>query len=181
MSGAASRHAPVIGQPLLAAQPTALPKPLVQAFQWSALRNAITADAVITVVDAPALAAGRFTDNQVAVDAQRRADDNLGHDSPLAELFEDPLVTFDLVVVHKTDGMNDAALTRVDATIRMATLPDVAMRLVVQGVGQRFDSCFDRAWRRDETRTTQQVLIEATTWTLMCCNANSERFCKQLD
>ena len=37
------------------------------------------------------------------------------------------------------------------------------MRLVVQGVGQRFDSCFDRAWRRDETRTTQLVLIEATT------------------
>ena len=85
------------------------------------------------------------------------------------------------MVVHKTDGMNDAALTRVDATIRMATLPDVAMRLVVQGVGQRFDSCFDRAWRRDETRTTQQMLIEATTWTLMCCSANSERFCKQLD
>ncbi|RYF40948.1 MAG: cobalamin biosynthesis protein CobW, partial [Comamonadaceae bacterium] len=55
----------------------ALPKPLVQAFQWPEIRSACT------------------------VDAQRRADDNLDHDSPLAELFEDQLATADLVVVHK--------------------------------------------------------------------------------
>ena len=135
----------MIGQPSRAPQPTALPKPLVPAFQWSALRNTFTVDAVITVVDAPAVAAGRFADNPVAIDAQRRADDNLDHDSPLAELFEDPLVTAEVAIVHKTDGIDTAALTRVDAAISVATLPDVAMRLVVQSVGQRFDSCFDRA------------------------------------
>jgi cobalamin biosynthesis protein CobW len=33
------------------------------------------------------------------------------------------------------------------------------MRLVLQGVGQRFDSYFDRAWRADEVRATRLVLI----------------------
>ena len=76
----------------------ALPKPLVQAFQWPALRNAFTVDSVITVVDAPAVAAGTFAEDPVAVDALRRADDNLDHESPLAELFEDQLATADLVL-----------------------------------------------------------------------------------
>ena len=40
-------------------------------------------------------------------------------------------------------------------------LPGAAMRLVVQGVGTRFDSYFDRAWRADEARATQLVLIGA--------------------
>ena len=221
----------------------ALPKPLVQAFQWPALRNAFTVDAVITVVDAPAVAAGDFADDPVAVDAQRRADENLDHDSPLHELFEDQLATADLVIVHKTDGMDEATLARVEAAIRVETrpgvklvhaqhgrvapevllglekaveddidqrkthhdeeedhdhdafdsvsvtlqvaeralllsalarlvqdheiyrvkgfvaLPGAAMRLVVQGVGQRFDSYFDRAWRSDEVRATRLVLI----------------------
>ena len=102
----------------------ALPKPLVQAFQWPALRNSFTVDAVITVVDAPAVAAGTFADNPVAVDAQRRADDNLDHESPLAELFEDQLATADLVVVNKTDGMDAATLTEVEAILRgEAALP----------------------------------------------------------
>jgi cobalamin biosynthesis protein CobW len=215
----------------------ALPKPLVQAFQWPALRNAFTVDAVITVVDAPAVAAGTFAD------VQRRADDNLDHDSPLHELFEDQLATADLVIVHKVDGMDAAALEAVEATIRaeapagvklvrashgnvpmdvllgleravedvidarkthhdaeedhdhdafdsvlvalvvpdraklltalaalvqrheiyrvkgFVAMPGAAMRLVVQGVGQRFDSYFDRAWRPDEPRQSRLVLI----------------------
>src|SRR5437868_2146053 len=118
----------------------ALPKPLVQAFQWPALRNAFTVDAVITVVDAPAVAAGRFADDPLAVDAQRRADENLDHDSPLSELFEDQLATADLVVVHKTDGLDVATLAGVEA---------------------RCDSYFDRPWRADETRQTRLVLIVA--------------------
>jgi len=38
-------------------------------------------------------------------------------------------------------------------------LPGAAMRLVVQGVGQRFDSYFDRAWRADEVRISRLVVI----------------------
>lgn len=96
----------------------ALPKPLVQAFQWPALRHAFTVDAVVTVVDAPAVAEGRFADDPLAVDAQRRADDNLDHESPLAELFEDQLATADLVILNKTDALTPEALAAVEATVR---------------------------------------------------------------
>lgn len=221
----------------------ALPKPLVQAFQWPSLRNTFTVDAVVTVVDAPAVLAGQFADDPVAVEAQRRADDNLDHESPLAELFEDQLATADLVVVNKTDGLDAAALARVESLVREQTpegvklvfaqqgrvdvglllgmgrsvedvidtrrthhdeeedhdhdafdslsltlqvpeqqrllealaalvrrheiyrikgfvaLPGTAMRLVVQGVGQRFDSHFDRQWRQDEPRVSRLVFI----------------------
>ncbi len=96
----------------------ALPKPLVQAFQWPTLRHAFTVDAVVTVVDAPAVAEGRFADDPQAVDAQRRADANLDHDSPLAELFEDQLSTADLIVLNKTDALDPEALAAVEAIAR---------------------------------------------------------------
>jgi G3E family GTPase len=38
----------------------ALPKPLVQAFQWPEIANVFTVDAVVTVVDGPAAASGQF-------------------------------------------------------------------------------------------------------------------------
>jgi cobalamin biosynthesis protein CobW len=131
----------------------ALPKPLVQAFQWPTLRHAFTVDAVITVVDAPAVAAGRFADDPAAVDAQRRADDNLDHESPLAELFEDQLATADLVIVNKTDGLDAAALEAVEATLRTETQPGVKLlraqhgRLdpsLLLGLGHAVEDAIDR-------------------------------------
>lgn len=38
-------------------------------------------------------------------------------------------------------------------------VPNKAMRLVVHGVGQRFDSFFDRAWQPNEPRQTRLVVI----------------------
>ena len=40
-----------------------------------------------------------------------------------------------------------------------AAIPSKAMRLLVQGVGQRFDRHCDRAWGADEARQTRLVLI----------------------
>ena len=221
----------------------ALPKPLVQAFQWPSLRNAFTVDAVVTVVDAPAVADGRFADDPQAVDAQRRADDSLDHESPLAELFEDQLLMADLVMLSKAEGLSEEALAEVESIVKRHTqpgvqavriqpdhldvnlllgmrcaveevvdarrthhdeeedhdhdsfdsvpltlhvhdrqrllaalaelvqrheiyrvkgfvaLPDTPMRLVVQGVGQRLDSYFDRPWRADEERISRLVVI----------------------
>ena len=57
----------------------ALPKPLVQAFQWPEIASVFTVDAVVTVVDTPATAAGQFAAFPDAVDEQRRADPNLDH------------------------------------------------------------------------------------------------------
>ena len=87
----------------------ALPKPLVKAFAWPEVRSRVTVDGVVTVVDAPAVAAGRFAEDPAAIAAARSADASLDHDSPLAELFEDQLAAADLVVLNKTDQLDAAA------------------------------------------------------------------------
>ncbi|HEN8710719.1 cobalamin biosynthesis protein CobW [Pseudomonas sp. GD03746] len=227
----------------------ALPKPLVQAFQWPEIRNACTVDAVITVVDSPAVAAGTFAAYPDQVDAQRKLDPNLDHESPLHELFADQLASADLVVLNKADLIGAEGLAQVRAEVAeelppavkvveassgrlplnvllgvgaeseahidsrrthhdshhdgedhddhdhdafdsisidlpeadeallldaltqlvvefgilrakgFAAIPGKPMRLLVQGVGTRFDKHFDRAWRADEPRITRLVLI----------------------
>ncbi|WP_026621765.1 cobalamin biosynthesis protein CobW [Ensifer sp. WSM1721] len=81
----------------------ALPQPLVAAFNWPDIRSEVTVDGVVTVVDSAAVAAGRFADDHDKVDALRINDENLDHESPLEELFEDQLTAADLIVLNKTD------------------------------------------------------------------------------
>jgi len=228
----------------------ALPKPLVQAFQWPEIRSACTVDAVITVVDSPAVAAGTFAAFPDQVDAQRKLDPNLDHESPLHELFADQLASADLVILNKADLISPEDLAKVRAEVSeelppavkiieassgrlpldvllglgagsedhidgrhshhdhhhdgdddhddhdhdafdsisielpqgeervlmealtqlvvkhgilrvkgFAAIPGKPMRLLIQGVGTRFDKHFDRAWGSDEARTTKLVLI----------------------
>ncbi|MBD1895170.1 cobalamin biosynthesis protein CobW [Coleofasciculus sp. FACHB-129] len=223
----------------------ALPKPLVKAFRWPEIRNAATVDAVITVVDCEAVAAGTFASDPEAVDAQRQEDPNLEHETPLQELFEDQLACADLVVLNKTDLVNatqqaevvklierelsravkmvpsdrgkldpevllgfqsavednldnrpshhdteedhdhDEEITstqvilnrtfdpqklqeQLEALVQQqeiyrikgfVAVPNKAMRLVLQGVGTRFDQFYDRPWQPQETRQTQLVFI----------------------
>ena len=227
----------------------ALPKPLVQAFNWPEVKSHFTVDAVISVVDTPAAAAGQFAHNPDAIAKQRLADENLDHDPSLHELFEDQLGAADLVVLNKTDLVDDTQLqtverlvadeieasikvitvakgniavelitgieaaseTRIDAfhshhdahhaeghhhkhahddfdscVIELdempsenllsglqtvlkthtvyrvkgfAAIPNKPMRQVVQAVGGRIDTYFDRLWNTNEKRSTQLVLI----------------------
>jgi cobalamin biosynthesis protein CobW len=96
----------------------ALPKPLVKAFRWHEIRNAATVDAVITVVDCAAVAAGTFASDPEAVEAQRQADDSLEHETPLQELFEDQLACADLVVLNKNDLVDGETKARVEEFIK---------------------------------------------------------------
>lgn len=227
----------------------ALPKPLVQAFQWPEIRTACTVDAVITVVDSPAVAAGTFAAYPDQVDAQRKLDPNLDHESPLHELFADQLASADLVVLNKADLIDADGLAKVRAEVAeelpaavkvieassgklplevllglgaeseqhidarpthhdahhdgddhddhdhdafdsisidlpesdervliealnqlvveygilrvkgFAAIAGKPMRLLIQGVGTRFDKHFDRAWSAEEPRITRLVLI----------------------
>ena len=95
----------------------ALPQPLVRAFNWPEIRTRVTVDGVVTVVDGPATAEGRFAHDEAAVAAQRAADPGIDHDTPIAELFEDQLACADMVVVSKTDRMERAALDAVLAEV----------------------------------------------------------------
>lgn len=85
----------------------ALPQPLVRAFNWPAIATKVTVDGVVTVVDGPAVDAGQFAHNIAAVDAQRAADENLDHETPLSELFEDQIACADMIVVNKSDLLGE--------------------------------------------------------------------------
>jgi cobalamin biosynthesis protein CobW len=222
----------------------ALPKPLVQAFNWPEIAGRVTVDGVVAVIDGKAVADGRFADDPEAVAAQRAEDSSLDHDNPLEEVYEDQLLCADLVVLNKTDLMSAGELEKVADQIR-GTVPravkiveteggkldptvllgldaaaeaDLAarpshhdaeaehdhddfdtfivdipatdapdrlvarlaataavhdilrmkgfaevrgkpMRLLVQGVGARFQSQFDRPWKPDEPRQGRLVVI----------------------
>lgn len=103
----------------------ALPKPLVKAFQWPDIRNRATVDGVIALIDADAVAAGRFATDEVALAAARAADPNLDHDSPLEELFEEQLACADMVVLNKTDLVDADTLAAVEARVAVETRPGV--------------------------------------------------------
>ena len=85
----------------------ALPQPLVRAFGWPEITTRVTVDGVVAVVDGPAVAQGHFAANLAAVDAQRRADDGLDHETPLSELFADQMASADMVVVNKSDLLDE--------------------------------------------------------------------------
>ncbi len=223
----------------------ALPKPLVQAFKWPEVRNGATVDGVVTVVDCHALANGQLVGDLEALEAQRGADESLEHETPIEELFEDQLACADLVLLTKTDLVDEAGVTKVINWLKEELRPGVKivpckdgeispdvllgfnaavednldsrpshhdfeeehdhdddinsvgividrsfdpvnltqrlqnlvkdreiyrvkgfvnvagkpMRMVIQGVGSRFDSFFDRPWRSDEARQTKLVFI----------------------
>jgi len=221
----------------------ALPKPLVKAFAWPEVKARTTVDGVVTVIDAAAVASGRFADDPQAVAAARAADPSLDHDNPLEELFADQIACADLIVVNKADLLNgaedsvDAAIAlhrragvktvnavhgqldpalvlgldagaeddiaarpsvhdgeedhdhddfdsfivslgpiddpaRLEARLAAAVaahdifrikgfvdIPGKARRLVVQGVGARFQRYFDRDWRDGENRGSELVVI----------------------
>ncbi|MGL4310022.1 MAG: cobalamin biosynthesis protein CobW [Paracoccaceae bacterium] len=108
----------------------ALPKPLLKAFDWPAIRSKITVDGVVALADAEAVAAGRFAPDVAAVDAQRAADDSIDHETPLSEVFEDQIACADIVLLSKADLAGEAGLAAARAVIDAETpraLPVLAM------------------------------------------------------
>ncbi len=109
----------------------ALPKPLVQAFNWPEIASRVTVDGVVAVVDGAAVAAGRFADDPEALAKQRADDQSLDHDNPLEEVFEDQLLCADLVVLNKADLMS--AGQRADVAQQIGqTLPRAVKLVEVQ-------------------------------------------------
>jgi cobalamin biosynthesis protein CobW len=95
----------------------ALPKPLVQAFHWPAIKNRVTVDGVVVVVDGAALADGRVAHDLEALTQQRVADTSIEHDDPIEEVFDDQIACADLVVLNKRDLLDDAGIKKAMATI----------------------------------------------------------------
>ncbi|MGO2393320.1 MAG: cobalamin biosynthesis protein CobW [Halomonas sp.] len=135
----------------------ALPKPLVQAFNWPEVRSHCTVDAIITVIDGPAVAAGRFASDEGKVAAQRLADESLDHDPSLRELLDDQLSAADLVLVTKTDLLSAEEKARVETLVK-ARVPasvkilfidqtlatDAAQLEALMGIGAASEESIDR-------------------------------------
>lgn len=111
----------------------ALPKPLLKAFDWPQIRSRITVDGVIALADAEAVAAGRFAPNPYAVEAQRAADANLDHETPLSEVFEDQIACADIVLLTKADLAGAAGLEAAKAAITAEMSRSVPMLAVTDG------------------------------------------------
>jgi len=112
----------------------ALPKPLVKAFDWPAIRSRVTVDGVVAVVDGAAVAEGRFADDPAKLAAQRQADGSVDHDNPLEEVYEDQLLCADLIVLNKADLVSAERFGEVSAAIR-ATVPR-AVKIVATREGR---------------------------------------------
>lgn len=112
----------------------ALPKPLLKAFDWPAIRSRITVDGVITLADAEAVAAGRFAPDVDAIAAQRAADDSIDHETPLSEVFEDQVSCADIVLLSKADLAGDEGLAAARSIISAEAPRAVPMLAMIDGV-----------------------------------------------
>ena len=111
----------------------ALPKPLVQAFNWPAIKSRVTVDGVVAVVDGAALADGQVSADLEALSQQRAADDALDHDDPIEEVFEDQIACADLVVLNKRDLLDADGLAKAKATVMSALPRNVGIVTVAEG------------------------------------------------
>jgi len=114
-----SRH-PRVEHIVIETSGLALPKPLVQAFNWPSIKNRVSVDGVVTVVDGAALADGRVAADMNALAAQRLADSALDHDDPIEEVFDDQIACADLVVLNKCDLLDQSGMDRASAAVAAA-------------------------------------------------------------
>ncbi|MBD3679925.1 MAG: cobalamin biosynthesis protein CobW [Rhodobacteraceae bacterium] len=112
----------------------ALPQPLVRAFNWPEIATRVTVDGVVTVVDGKAVAEGRFAHDLAAVEAQRRMDENLDHETPLSELFEDQLACADMIVVNKSDLLDEAEVDALRGRLAQGSREGVQVIKTAMGV-----------------------------------------------
>ncbi|UWR22337.1 cobalamin biosynthesis protein CobW [Sulfitobacter sp. S190] len=112
----------------------ALPKPLLKAFDWPAIRSKITVDGVIALADAEAVAAGTFAADVAAVDAQRQADESLDHETPLSEVFEDQISCADIVLMSKADLAGSDGLAKARTVIEAESPRQIPILEMTEGV-----------------------------------------------
>ncbi|MDI9314094.1 MAG: cobalamin biosynthesis protein CobW [Hydrotalea sp.] len=98
----------------------ALPKPLLQAFQWHEIAPLVTVDGVVAVLDGPAILTGKFQDAAPSTEAQQSQ--KIDHENEIAELFEDQLLSADLVLLNKCDLLSPAERKQIIADLRSGKL-----------------------------------------------------------
>ena len=111
----------------------ALPRPLLQALDWPAIRSRVHVNGVVTLVDGEALAAGSPVADAEALERQRAEDPSLDHLTAIDELFEDQLQAADLVLISRADCLDASAMAEVQGRIKDKVRPGTALLPVSQG------------------------------------------------
>ena len=111
----------------------ALPQPLVQAFNWPDIKARVMLDGVVTLVDGPALAGGGVAHDLAALEAQRAADEELDHESPIDELFADQIGAANLIVLSKADMLDDNGIARAREVVETKLAAPTPIILVAGG------------------------------------------------
>jgi len=111
----------------------ALPRPLLQALDWPAIRSRVHVNGVVTLVDGEALAAGSPVADPDALERQRQEDPNLDHITAIDELFRDQLQAADLVLVSRADCVDAGQLEGVRSDLRQRVRAGTALLPVRRG------------------------------------------------
>ena len=111
----------------------ALPRPLLQALDWPAIRSRVHVNGVVTLVDGEALAAGSPVADREALEQQRRDDPSLDHITAIDELFRDQLQAADLVLLSRADRLSSSQLDALQINLNEQTRPGTALLPVAHG------------------------------------------------
>ena len=95
----------------------ALPRPLLQALEWPAIRSRVHVNGVVTVVDGEAMVGGHPVADREALENQRLNDPSLDHITAIDELFADQLGAADLVLISRADLVTDDSMERVRSSL----------------------------------------------------------------
>lgn len=80
------------------------------------------------------------------------------HDDQITSVYVELEQSFDPQVL--VEKLRDLAQSQILYRIKgFVSVPNKSMRLVLQGVGSRFETFYDRPWQPDESRQTRLVLI----------------------
>ncbi len=111
----------------------ALPRPLLQALDWPAIRSRVHVNGVVTLVDGEALASGSPVADAEALERQRAEDPSLDHLTAIDELFEDQLHAADLVLISRADCMDASEMAEVQGRIKNKVRAGTALLPVSHG------------------------------------------------
>ncbi len=85
----------------------ALPIPLIQALNWPEIRSSIYLDIVVGIVNGESMLNGSPINDLNKITKQYNETDKIDHNTTIDELFEEQLEVSDIVLVSRSDILND--------------------------------------------------------------------------
>jgi len=85
----------------------ALPIPLIQALNWPEIRSSIYLDVVVGIVNGESMLNGSPINDLNEITKQYNETDKIDHNATIDELFEEQLEVSDIVLVSRSDILND--------------------------------------------------------------------------